>query len=40
MKSRRMRLVSRVAHMGEMINEYNILVGKTEEKMTLGRPRL
>jgi hypothetical protein len=38
-KSRRMRWVGHVADMGEMRKAYNILVGKPEEKRSLGRPR-
>jgi hypothetical protein len=36
--SRRMTLTGRVALMGKMINAY-ILVGKSEGKRVLGRPR-
>jgi hypothetical protein len=38
-KSRRMRLAGHVARMGEKRNAYRILVGKPEEKRSLGRPR-
>jgi hypothetical protein len=38
-KSRRMRWAGHVALMGEKLNAYRILVGKTEEKRPLGRPR-
>jgi hypothetical protein len=38
-KSRRMRRAGHVAHMKEMRNSYNILVGKPEGKRPLGRPR-
>jgi hypothetical protein len=38
-KSRRMRWGGHVAHMGQMRNAYNILVGKPEEMRPLGRPR-
>jgi hypothetical protein len=38
-KSRSMRLAGHVARMGEMRNEYKILVGKLERKKPLGRPR-
>jgi hypothetical protein len=38
-KSRRIRWVGHVACMGEIINAYNILVGKPEGKSRLGRPR-
>jgi hypothetical protein len=38
-KSRRMRWAGHVVRMGEMTNEYNILVGKPEGKKSLGRPR-
>jgi hypothetical protein len=38
-KSRRMRWVGHVAQMGEKRNAYRLLVGKTEGKTPLGRPR-
>ena len=38
-KSRRMRLVGHVAHMGEDRGVYRVLVGKPEGKRPLGRPR-
>jgi hypothetical protein len=38
-KSRRMRWAGHVAWMGEMRNINNTLVGKTEGKRPLGRPR-
>jgi hypothetical protein len=38
-KSRRMRWAGHVARMGEMRNAYRLLVGKTEGKRPLGRPR-
>jgi hypothetical protein len=38
-KSRRMRWVGHVVHMGEMRNVYNTLVGKPEGKTSLRRPR-
>jgi hypothetical protein len=38
-KSRRMRWAGHVARMGEKSNAYRILVGKTEGKRPLGRPR-
>jgi len=38
-KSRRMRWVGHVARMGEERGVYRILVGKTEGKRPLGRPR-
>jgi hypothetical protein len=38
-KSRRMRWAGHVACMGEKRNVYRILVGKTEGKRPLGRPR-
>jgi hypothetical protein len=38
-KSRRMRLAGRVAHMGEERKGYRFLVGKPEGKIPLGRPR-
>jgi hypothetical protein len=37
-KSRRMRLVGHVAHMGKITNAYKILVGKPEGKRLLRRP--
>jgi hypothetical protein len=38
-KSRRMRWVGHVARMGEKRNPYRILMGKSEGKILLGRPR-
>jgi hypothetical protein len=38
-KSRRMRWTGHVAQMGANRNAYRILVGKTEGKRPLGRPR-
>jgi hypothetical protein len=38
-KSRRMRLTGHVAPMGEKISAYRILVGRTEGRRQLGRPR-
>jgi hypothetical protein len=38
-KSRRMRWVGHVAHMGEERNVYRVLMRKPEEKRPLGRPR-
>jgi hypothetical protein len=38
-KSRRMRLAGHVARMGEKRNAYRLLVGKSEGKRPLGRPR-
>jgi hypothetical protein len=38
-KSRRMRWAGHVARMGEKRNAYRLLVGKTEGKRPLGRPR-
>jgi hypothetical protein len=38
-KSRRMRWAGHVARMGEKRNEYRLLVGKSEGKRPLGRPR-
>jgi hypothetical protein len=38
-KSRRMRWAGHVARMGEKRNAYRILVGKSEGKRPLGRPR-
>jgi hypothetical protein len=39
-KSRRMRWVGHVAHMGERTDIYGVWVGKPEGKRPLGRPRL
>jgi hypothetical protein len=38
-KSRRMRWVGHVVHMGEERGVHRVLVGKPEGKMLLGRPR-
>jgi hypothetical protein len=38
-KSRRMSWAGHVAHMEDMRNAHRILVGKHDEKKTLGRPR-
>jgi hypothetical protein len=38
-KSRRMRWVGQMAHMGQGRNVYRVLVGKPERKRPLGRPR-
>jgi hypothetical protein len=38
-KSRRMRWARYVARMGEKRNAYRLLVGKSEGKRPLGRPR-
>jgi len=38
-KSRRMRWAGHVARMGEERVVYRVLVGKLEEKRSLGRPR-
>jgi len=38
-KSRRMRWVGHAAHMGEWRGVYRILVGESEGKRPLGRPR-
>ena len=38
-KSRRMKWAGHVARMGEGRGVYRVLVGKPEEKRTLGRPR-
>jgi hypothetical protein len=38
-KTRRMRWVEYIAHMGEMRNTYESLVGKSEGKRPHGRPR-
>jgi hypothetical protein len=40
MKSRRMRWAGHVARMGKKRNSYRLLVGKSEGKRPLGRPRL
>jgi hypothetical protein len=39
-KSRRMRWAGHVAHMGEKMNAYKILVGNPEGKRPIVRPRL
>jgi hypothetical protein len=39
LKSRRMRWVGRVAHVGEERKMYTVLVGKPEGKRPFGRPR-
>jgi hypothetical protein len=38
-ESMRMRLAERVALMGANVNAYRMLVGKSEGKRPLGRPR-
>ena len=38
-RSRRTRMVVRVARMGERRGAYRVLVGKPERKRPLGRPR-
>jgi hypothetical protein len=38
-KARRMRWAGHVARMGEVRGAYNILVGRPEERIPLGRPR-
>jgi hypothetical protein len=38
-KSRRMRWAGHVVRMGEKRNVYRLLVGKTERKRQVGRPR-
>jgi len=38
-KSRRIRWVGHVAHMGEARGIYRVLVGKPEGKRQLGRPK-
>ena len=38
-KSRRMRCVGHVARMGDRIIAYRALVGRSEDKMPLGKPR-
>jgi hypothetical protein len=39
MKARRMRWAGHVAHMGEVRGAYNILVGRSEGRRSLGRPK-
>jgi hypothetical protein len=39
MKTRRMGWSGHVARMGEKRNAYRMLVGKSEDKRPLGRPR-
>jgi len=39
MKSLRIRWAMTIAHVGEMRSAYKILVGKTERKIPIGRPR-
>jgi hypothetical protein len=39
LKSRQMRWVGHVAHMGEERKVYKVLVGKPKGKRSLGRPR-
>jgi hypothetical protein len=39
-KSRRMRWVGHVARMRKKSNTYRILVGKSEKRRLLGRPRI
>jgi hypothetical protein len=39
-KSRRMRWVGHVAHMGRSGGAYRVLVGKQEGRRPLGRPKL
>jgi hypothetical protein len=39
-KARRIRWAGHVAYMGEVSGAYNILVGRTEGRRPLGRPRL
>jgi hypothetical protein len=38
-KSRRIRWAEHVAHMGDKMTAYGVLVGKREGKRLLGRPR-
>jgi hypothetical protein len=38
-KSRRIRWAGRIARIGEKRNAYRIVVGKSEGKRPLGRPR-
>jgi len=38
-KSRRLKWLGHVVHMGDIINAYLILVGKPEGKRPVGRPR-
>ena len=40
LKSRRLRLAGHVARMEQFRNAYRVLVGKPENKIPLGRPRL
>jgi hypothetical protein len=37
--SRKMRWAGYIVRMGQMINAYDILIGKPEGKRSLGRPR-
>jgi hypothetical protein len=37
-KSKKMNWVEHVVHMGEMINVYKIMIGKSEVKILLERP--
>jgi hypothetical protein len=37
-KSRRMRLAGHVAHMGERRGAYSVLMGKPQDRRSLGRP--
>jgi hypothetical protein len=37
-KPRRMRWVGHVAHIGESISAYKVLMGKPEGRVPLGRP--
>jgi hypothetical protein len=38
-RSRKIRWAGHVAHIGDMISAYKILVGKSEGNRSLGRPR-
>ena len=38
-KSRRVRCVGHMAHIGDKINAYRVLVGKPRGKRKLGKPR-
>jgi hypothetical protein len=38
-KSRRIRWVGHVAHMGDMKGTYRVLMGRPAERRSLGRPR-
>jgi hypothetical protein len=38
-RSRRMRWAGHVTRLGEIVYSYKILVGRSEGKVTLGRPK-